>query len=183
LVRNRRGSAPPSGSPPPGVGPAPTPSLASATLPRVWQGVGYRPLPEVAAARALFDFAAVPWPTPDMIAFAWGAFAGTDRLVGALAAESDERSVMFHGPVVVTQDEPLEVAAQLVAAALDHTAALGVETVFTRPLGLDRVWVRFGFIPVPESTLPRRLAGRSGAGLYAWRGGTALWTLRESPRS
>ena len=181
MARSRRGAAPPSGSPPAGVGPAPTPSLASATLPRVWQGLGYRPLPEATAARALFDFAAVPW--PDMIAFTWGAFTGTDRLVGALAAESDERSMMFHGPVIVTEDEPLEVAAQLVAAALDHTAALGAETVFTRPLGLDRVWVRFGFIPVPESTLPRRLAGRPGAGLYAWRGGTALWTLRESPRS
>ena len=183
MARSRRGAAPPSGSPPAGVGPAPTPSLASATLPRVWQGLGYRPLPEATAARALFDFAAVPWPTPDVIAFTWGAFTGTDRLVGALAAESDERSMMFHGPVIVTEDEPLEVAAQLVAAALDHTAALGAETVFTRPLGLDRVWVRFGFIPVPESTLPRRLAGRPGAGLYAWRGGTALWTLRESPRS
>jgi len=101
------------------VGLTPTPSLASATLPRVWQGLGYRPLPEATAARALFDFAAVPWPTPDMIAFTWGAFTGTDRLVGALAAESDERSMMFHGPVIVTEDEPLEVAAQLVAAALD----------------------------------------------------------------
>jgi hypothetical protein len=42
--------------------------------------------------------------------------------------------------------------------------------------------VRFGFIPVPESTLPTDLAGRPGAGLYAWRGGTALWTLRENLR-
>jgi hypothetical protein len=165
------------------VGLAPTPSLASAILPRVWQGLGYRPLPDAAAARALFDFAAVSWPTLDRIAFAWGAFTGGDRLVGALVAESAERSLMFHGPVVAAEDDPLEVAAQLVAAALDHAAALGLETVFARPLGLDRVWVRFGFIPVPESTLPSALAGRPGAGLYAWRGGTALWTLRESPRS
>jgi hypothetical protein len=42
--------------------------------------------------------------------------------------------------------------------------------------------VRFGFIPVPESTLPLDLAGRPGSGLYAWRGGTALWTLRENLR-
>jgi hypothetical protein len=42
--------------------------------------------------------------------------------------------------------------------------------------------VRFGFIPVPESTLPPALAGRPGAGLYAWRGGSALWTLREAAR-
>jgi len=183
LARSRRAAAPPSGSPPPRVGTAPTPSLASAILPRVWQGLGYRLLPDAAAARTLFDFAAVPWPAQDRIAFAWGVFTGGDRLVGALAAESAERAVMFHGPVVVTEDDPLEAAAQLVAAALDHATALGVDTVFTRPLGLDRVWVRFGFIPVPESTLPSVLAGRPGAGLYAWRGGTALWTLRESPRS
>ncbi len=183
MARSRRAAAPPSGSPPPRVGTAPTPSLASAILPRVWQGLGYRLLPDAAAARTLFDFAAVPWPAQDRIAFAWGVFTGGDRLVGALAAESAERAVMFHGPVVVTEDDPLEAAAQLVAAALDHATALGVDTVFTRPLGLDRVWVRFGFIPVPESTLPSVLAGRPGAGLYAWRGGTALWTLRESPRS
>jgi hypothetical protein len=54
--------------------------------------------------------------------------------------------------------------------------------IFTRPQGLDRVWIRFGFIPVPESTLPQGLAGRPGVGLYAWRGGSALWTLREPPR-
>jgi hypothetical protein len=77
-------------------------------------------------------------------------------------------------------DDPLEVAAQLVAAALDHAAALGVVTVFARPGGLDRIWVRFGFIPVPEVTLPAPLAGRPGVGLYAWRGGSALWTLREA---
>lgn len=183
MARSRRATAPPSGSPPAGVGLTPTPSLASATLPRVWQGLGYRPLPDAAAARALFDFAAVAWPRPDSLAFAWGASTGSDRLVGALVAESADRSLMFHGPVVVTEDDPLEVAAQLVAAALDHAVALGTQTVFTRPLGLDRVWVRFGFIPVPESTLPDALAGRPGAGLYAWRGGTALWTLREPARS
>jgi len=59
--------------------------------------------------------------------------------------------------------------------------AAGVRTVYARPQGLDRVWVRFGFIPVPESTLPAGLAGRPGAGLFAWRGGSALWTLREEP--
>jgi len=152
-------------------------------LPRVWQGIGYRPLPDVAAGRGLFDFAAVPWPARDAIAFAWGAFSADDRVIGALVAETAERAAMFHGPVIVVEDDPLEVAAQLVAAALDHAVALGVETIFTRPLGLDRVWVRLGFIPVPETTLPSALSGRAGAGLYAWRGGTALWTLRESSRS
>jgi hypothetical protein len=63
---------------------------------------------------------------------------------------------------------------------LDHAAALDVTTLFARPGGLDRVWVRFGFIPVPEVTLPAPLGGRPGVGLYAWRGGSALWTLREA---
>lgn len=149
-------------------------------LPRVWQGVGYRPLADPEPARALFDFAAVPWPRGP-IAFAWGAFVGAEaRLVGALLAEGGDGDLFLHGPVVVAGDEPLEIAAQLVAAGLDHAAGLGPRTVYARPQGLDRVWVRFGFIPVPESTLPPGLAGRPGAGLYAWRGGSALWTLREA---
>lgn len=118
---------------------------------------------------------------------AWGAFAsGGDGLVGAVVGERAGGAMMLHGPVVVAKAEtapvkdPLEVAAQLVAAALDHATALGVETVFTRPQGLDRVWIRFGFIPVPEGALPESLAGRPGAGLYAWRGGSALWTFRET---
>jgi hypothetical protein len=182
--RSRR-PAPDLDAPPPETGRPAAPSLVSATLPRVWQGIGYRPLPDPAAARALFDFAAVPWPdTP--LALAWGAFAASspgERLVGAVAGEQDRRDVLLHGPVVSTEhgpDEPLEVAAQLVAATLDHAAALGAGTVFARPQGLDRVWVRFGFIPVPEVTLPARLAGRAGVGLYAWRGGSALFTLREA---
>jgi hypothetical protein len=38
------------------------------------------------------------------------------------------------------------------------------------------VWVREGFIPVPEAELPRELQGRPGLGLFGWRGGTALWS-------
>lgn len=165
--------------------PSSRPSLASATLPRVWQGVGYRVLPDVAAARPLFDFAAIPWPDGD-VAFAWGAWRAADpggapeRLVGAVVGERYERAMMLHGPVVIDGDGALEIAVQLVAAVLDHAAAADADPVFTRPQGLDRVWVRFGFIPVPESTLPRGLAGRPGSGLYAWRGGSALWTLRET---
>jgi hypothetical protein len=151
----------------------------------VWQGVGYRPLANPEIARPVFDFAAVAWPARGL-AFGWGAFlapaAGAERLIGALGVELAERSALLHGPVVTDGDDRLEVAAQLVSAALDHVGAAGAATVFTRPLGLDRVWVRFGFIPVPESTLPPALAGRPGAGLYAWRGGSALWTLREPAR-
>jgi hypothetical protein len=148
--------------------------------------MGYHPLPDLAMARPLFDFAAVPWPASAACAFGWGAFVAapppTERLVGALVAEVQQRALLFHGPVVSEGDDPMEIAAQLVAAAIDHAVALGGETLFTRPQGLDRVWVRFGFIPVPESTLPAGLAGRPGAGLYAWRGGSALWMLREEPR-
>jgi hypothetical protein len=137
--------------------------------------------------RALFDFAAVPW--PQRLTFAWGAFtsgAGGERLVGALAAERHQATAMLHGPVVAVEDagqaptDALEIAGQLLGAALDHATALGVTTLYARPQGLDRVWVRFGFIPVPEVALPPALAGRPGVGLYAWRGGSALWTLREA---
>ena len=180
----QRPPSPPEDASAPGERGAAAPSLASATLPRVWQGVGYRPLADAERARALFDFAAIPW--PERVAFAWGAWmsaAGGERMVGAVAAERHSTAVMLHGPVVVTgdgPDEPLEVAGQLLAAAIDHATALGGVTLYARPQGLDRVWVRFGFIPVPEVALPAVLAGRPGAGLYAWRGGSALWTLREA---
>lgn len=165
----------------PAAGSAPAPTLASATVPRVWQGIGYRPLPDAAQARSLFDYAALPWPERREVTFAWGATDGTDRLIGAVVAERSGTAAMLDGPLVVAGDDPLEVAAQLLAATLDHAAAAGIRTVYARPQGLDRVWVRFGFIPVPESTLPQGLAGRPGVGLFAWRGGSALWTLREEP--
>jgi hypothetical protein len=177
-------------------------SLASAVVPRVWQGVVYRPLDDPAPARALFDFAAAPWPAGAEVALAWGAVAaGEDgpRLVGAVVAVG-QRAVMLHGPVVVAEGgasatapetgeagsparegatPPLEVAAQLVAAILDHAVAAGAATVFARPQGVDRLWVRFGFIPVPEEVLPANLGDGAGDGLYAWRGGSALWSLQE----
>jgi hypothetical protein len=133
-------------------------------------------------ARPLFDFAAVPWPATDAIAVAWGATDGGQRLIGAVVGERSGPAMLLHGPVLKAETEPLEIASQLVAAVLDHATASGVVTLFARPLSLDRVWIRFGFIPVPETTLPSELTGRPGAGLYAWRGGTALWTLRENLR-
>ena len=138
-------------------------------------------MPDPAPARRLFEFAGVPWPSAEPVALAWGA-TRDDTLVGAVAGEHAGTSMFLHGPVVVTDAEPMEVAAQLVDAALQHARALGVETLYARPHALDRVWVRFGFIPIPESALPGPLAGRAGAGLYAWRGGSALWTFRETPR-
>ena len=166
----------------PGIGQAPAPTLSSATIPRVWEGIGYRPLPDAGEARPLFEFAALPWPAGRDIAFAWGASGaagGAEPLVGGVVVERSGSAMLLHGPVVTAGAAPIEIAAQLVAAALDHATAAGATTVFARPQSLDRVWVRFGFIPVPESTLPDGFGGPAGVGLYAWRGGSALWTLRE----
>src|SRR5262249_57633020 len=94
--------------------------------------------------------AAVRWPAAD-IALSWGAAPtadGGERLVGVVVAERSGPAMLLHGPVVVVETEPLEIASQLVAAVLDHATATGVVTVFARPQSLDRVWVRFGFIPV-----------------------------------
>jgi hypothetical protein len=148
----------------------------------------------------MFAFAAAAFPAVTDPALALGAWADGARLVGAAVAERDGPSALLYGPVVVSTrvDSPavgrgdaptanasdamaaLEIAEQLVAAAVDHATALGVQTLFARPQGLDRVWVRFGFIPVPEVALPAGLRGRPGAGLFAYRGGSALWSLRPA---
>lgn len=159
-------------------------SLDEATRPRAWEDFTLRPLADAMLARPLFDFAAMPWPDPDSIAFGWGASpTGSDDLVAVVLAERAGRAVLLHGPLVridrLGTVDPLQVASQLLRPVLDHAAALGADTAFTRPHGLDRVWIRFGFIPVPESALPAAFAGHAGAGLYGWRGGSALWTLRE----
>lgn len=123
-----------------------------------------------------------------MLAFAWGAFAPAadgEELVAALVAERAATTAFVYVVAGQIQNRdiathPLEIAAQLVAAAIDHATALGVKTIYARPQGLDRVWIRYGFMPVPEVALPAALAGRAGIGLYAWRGNSALWTLREA---
>lgn len=157
-------------------------SLDDAVRPRIWQDLDLHPLADATQARPLFDFAAMPWPDPSGVAFGWGAASGDGALVAALLAERAGRAVLLHGPLVrldaAVPSAPIDLASQLVAAALDHAAALGADTAFTRPQGLDRVWIRFGFIPVPESALPAAFAGRAGVGLYGWRGGSALWTFR-----
>ena len=186
---------------------------ASWALPRVWEGVEYRLLDDLALASALFAYRAAECPPLEDVEVAWGAWiapgggapggstptADGARLVGALMVECRGGAAMLHGPVVmdlggaaageptVTKDlggaaagEPMEVAAQLVAAVIGQAAATRTETLFARPQGLDRVWVRFGFIPVPEGTLPVALRGCPGAGLFAYRGGSALWTPRET---
>lgn len=150
-------------------------SNASATL-------AYRPLtPPWEEAAQLFRFAGAWAPPPADVAAGWGAWDGEARLVGAVLMERAGATAMLHGPVVVAApDMPAEdllaIAAELVAQPLAQAGPASIETIFTRPQSLDRVWVRHGFIPVPEAELPRELAGRPGLGLFGWRGGTALWS-------
>ena len=161
-------------------------SLEEATQPRTWHSFELRPLIDPNDARPLFEFAAVPWPDPRHITFAWGAAPAGGRLVAAVLAERAGRAVFLHGPLIAVTEadalvaDPLQLAGELLTCALRHAAAIGADTAFARPQGLDRVWIRFGFIPVPEAALPAGLAGRDGAGLYGWRGGSALWTLRDA---
>jgi hypothetical protein len=158
----------------PGVGPAaePGPGSSTAPAPRTWQGVLYRPGQAGAAdVRRLFDFAGAWAPPPGAGDLAWEAVVA-ERLVGGVLVERHGEQGFIHGPVVVetpSSTEPLEMAAQLVAALLAQATDLRINGLFTRPQGLDRVWVRFGLIPVPEATLPALLRGRPGTGLHAWR--------------
>jgi hypothetical protein len=137
-------------------------------------------LAEAAEARSLFDFAALPWPSRANPLRAWGALEPAGKLAGAVVAETSGRVAMLHGPVVVTEREALDLAGHLIGAVIDHVTAAGAHTVFARPQGLDRLWVRFGFIPVPEGMLPAELSSGPGDGLYAWRGGSAVWSLRDT---
>jgi len=155
-------------------------SVDDASRPRLWQDLELRPLPDPTPARPLFEFAAVPWPDPSVVTFGWGAApAAGGALLAAVLAERAGRAVLLHGPLITSHAEPLALAAELLGAALAHAGALGADTAFARPQGLDRVWIRFGFIPVPESALPAAFAGREGVGLYGWRGGSALWSFRD----
>lgn len=139
------------------------------------------------AALALFRFAGAWAPAPDDVVAGWGAW-DDERLLGALLMERAGAAAMLHGPVVVAPaDMPAEavlaVAGDLTEQALTHAGSMGIETIFARPQSLDRVWVRAGFIPLPEAELPRALRGRPGLGLFGWRGGTALWSGRGGARS
>ena len=156
---------------------------------KAWAPLEYRPLTAPwDPGLELFHFAGAWAPAPEQIESGWGAWDG-ERLSGALLAERSGASAMVHGPVVVAPpDSPpeaaLEAATELLTAALRDTVARGIATVFTRPQGLDRIWVRQGFIPLPEVELPADLRGRPGVGLFGWRNGTALWTGtgRGAPR-
>ena len=161
MPRSARRPAPPAAEPAPVV-----------LEPRVWQGVVYQPCqsgaPEV---RQLFRFAGafVPDLEPDEIA--WEARAD-GRIVGGVLCERRRAHGFIHGPVVVDPPagaEPIEVAAQLVSPIVDSAKAIPLDSLFTRPQGLDRVWVRLGFVPMPQAFLPDALRGRPGSGLHVWR--------------
>jgi hypothetical protein len=155
-----------SGVPPPAGSPLVAPAGRS------WQGLDYRVAePGARAVRDLFRFAGAHAPAPAPAELAWEAREAA-RLVGGVLAERDGDAAFVHGPVVVDPppgQDALEVAAQLVAALIDHADQAGLNRLYTRPQGLDRVWVRAGCVPVPESTLPPGLRDRPGVGLHAWR--------------
>ncbi len=140
--------------------------------PRTWQGLVFRSC-QVGAAevRRLFDFAGAWVPAPTAGEIAWEA-EGAGRLVGGVLVERHSEHGFIHGPVVIEPPggaEPLEVAARLAAPILETAVESALNTLFTRPQGLDRLWVRCGFVPVPEATLPASLRERPGTGLFAWR--------------
>ena len=148
---------------------------------RDWESLAFRVLAEPGReARDLFGFVGAWAPPVADVATGWGAW-DAETLVGALLLERAGGAAMLHGPVITgppgADPEPaLDAAAGLVALALASTESAKVETIFVRPQGLDRVWVRLGFIPVPEAELPEVLRGRPGVGLFGWRGGSALWS-------
>ena len=163
------------------------------------EGVVVGPLTgQAEEARRLFSYVGAWAPPPSPGEVAWGAWVGKDvdrRLIGAVVLERKGPTGMLDGPVVVLGQEaegevggqrrealradPVEIAAQLVGTLLAQATSLGIQTLFARPQGLDRVWIRFGFIPVPGAELPPAFKGRPGTGLFAWRGGTALWSTRK----
>ncbi|HEU5189680.1 MAG TPA: hypothetical protein VFX14_08325 [Methylomirabilota bacterium] len=146
------------------------------------EGLAYRTLADPGRdARDLFGFVGAWAPPGPAVSAGWGAWEG-DRLVGALLLERAGDAAMLYGPVVVVPDadDPetlFDIAAGLLEPALSLSEAQGIDTLYTRPQGLDRIWVRAGFIPIPEADLPGALRGRPGLGLFGWRGGTAIWSM------
>jgi hypothetical protein len=152
-----------------------------------WDGLSFRLFAEPGCeARELFAFVGAWAPAAADIALGWGAWVG-ETLVGAALLERAGSSAMLHGPAITPPagadpESTLDATAGLVAMALAATEAAKIETLFARPQGLDRVWVRLGFIPVPEAELPEALRGRPGIGLFGWRGGSALWSAAGRDR-
>ena len=156
---------------------SPSGTLAYRTLTPPWE-----------AALELFRFAGAWAPPPTDVFAGWGAWDG-ERLLGALVMERAGTTAMLHGPVVVAPvgmppEEVLAVASELTAQALAHAGSVGVDTIFARPQSLDRVWVRAGFIPLPEAELPRFPAlGGMFAGAVAQQGGMSLMAMLRSAKT
>lgn len=146
------------------------------------EGLAYRPLEAPGRdARDLFGFVGAWAPPESAVSAGWGAW-DAKRLVGALLLERTGGAGMLYGPVVVASDAnepdiPFDIALRLLESALSLAEAQGISTLYTRPQSLDRIWVRSGFIPIPEADLPAALRGRPGLGLFGWRGGTAIWSM------
>jgi hypothetical protein len=146
------------------------------------EGLTYRPLETPGRdARDLFAFVGAWAPPESAVSAGWGAW-DADRLVGALLLERAGGAGMLYGPVVIAADAaepdaPFDIALRLLEHALSLAEAQGISTLYTRPQSLDRIWVRTGFIPIPEADLPAALRGRPGLGLFGWRGGTAIWSM------
>ncbi|MBI2462247.1 MAG: hypothetical protein HYV61_12320 [Candidatus Rokubacteria bacterium] len=148
--------------------PAPGPAAARSSTPepRTWQGVSYRPCQAGGEeVRGLFAFAGAWAPPPTPLELGWEAVRG-GRLVGGVLVERQGEQGMLHGPVVVESEEPFGIAEQLIGALLDHAE---LTTLYARPQALERLWVRFGFVPLPEAGLPAAFKGRPGSGLFVWR--------------
>jgi hypothetical protein len=123
------------------------------------------------AVRQLFQFAGAHVPAADVEEIAWEA-EDAGRILGGVLCERAGAHGFIHGPVVIEPPagiEPLEIAALLVSPLIDLARTLPLDSLFTRPQGLDRVWVRLGFVPMPEAFLPPALRGRPGSGLHVWR--------------
>jgi len=150
----------------------------------VWQGIGYRPLPDAAMARPLFDFAAVHlarhrrhrlfvgrrdrrgrrerWSAPGRRAERPGGDAPRARRRQRDRASGDRLAARRRRP--------------------RHATARGCRHPLHEPQSLDRVWVRFGFIRCRRARCRRSSrAGRAPASTPAR--GRALWTLREAAAS
>jgi len=117
-----------------------------------------------------------------------GAAEGEPTVMDNAAASASEPAEAPAEAMRLSADDPAEtdrlqaaedafaVADRLLAEVLAHAPAQGIQTVFARPQGLDRIWVRAGFIPLPEVELPAALRSCPGVGLFGWRGGTAIWS-------
>ena len=92
--------------------------------------------------------------------------------MGGVLCERHGAHGFVHGPVVVsprTAPSPSRSRPSWSRPVVDTARALPLDALFARPQGLDRVWVRLGFVPMPEAFLPAALRGRPGSGLHAWR--------------